>query len=53
LLHADLTWLVSRSWRWRHVPPKHRWTFNGLYGIGFKSRPGYRIFLIGSFGSAW
>jgi hypothetical protein len=26
--------LILRPWKWRrHVPPKHRLTFNGLYGV--------------------
>jgi hypothetical protein len=29
-----LAWLILRPWRWRrHVPPKHRFTFNGLHGV--------------------
>jgi hypothetical protein len=36
-----LAWLIIRLWRWRwHVPPKHRWTFNGLHSvISQKDRP--------------
>jgi hypothetical protein len=27
-------WLILRPWKWRrHVPPKHRLTFNGLHGV--------------------
>jgi hypothetical protein len=33
--HAGfLAWLTFRPWRWmRHVPPKHRLTFNRLYSV--------------------
>jgi hypothetical protein len=28
-----LAWIIFRPWRWgRHIPPKHRLTFNGLNG---------------------
>jgi hypothetical protein len=33
-LNWFLSWLNIQSWRWRrHVPPKRRFTFNGLYGV--------------------
>jgi hypothetical protein len=29
-----LAYLILRPWRWRrHVPPKHRLTFNGIHGF--------------------
>jgi hypothetical protein len=29
-----LSWLIFRPWRWRqHVPPKHRFTLNGLGSV--------------------
>jgi hypothetical protein len=29
-----LAWLILRPWRWRrYVPPKRRFTFNGLHGV--------------------
>jgi hypothetical protein len=32
-----LAWLIIRPWRWRrNVPPKRRFTFNGLHGVIFQ-----------------